>query len=329
MYTDYLYKNSYKSYNIDYVREDDDIILESKNVEKDVIEDLDKKEIENNINSNINSYNNSINFGAKSNQNGESYRNVISDEKKEMEEKIDRIISSYRENVNNSKEVNVENAVNIAIEKSTEINKEKDEKKEAKKTKFVHKNSWYSVEEDDDSEEENNNQDVQEKELDKERDLEINNREIMEEKEVYLTKEGYEKLEEELKILKTEERDNIEERIKVAKSFGDLSENSEYDEARSAQAANENKILEIEQMLKKAKIIDEKDIDTTTVQIGNTIYITNIANNKEQKYTIVGTAEANVLQGKISNESPIAKSLLRSKSWRCSSSRSTCRDYRI
>ncbi len=330
MYTDYLYKNSYKSYNIDYVREDDDIILESKNVEESLNGDIDKEEkIENkNYNNNTNSYNNSINFSVKSNQNGESYRNVISDEKKEMEEKIDKIISSYRGNMNNPKEVNVENAVNIAIEKSTEINREKDEKKEVKKTKFVHKNSWYSVEEDD-SEEKNNNEDVQEKELEKERDLEINNREIMEEKEVYLTKEGYEKLEEELKILKTEERDNIEERIKVAKSFGDLSENSEYDEARSAQAANENKILEIEQMLKKAKIIDEKDIDTTTVQVGNTVYITNIANNKEQKYTIVGTAEANVLQGKISNESPIAKSLLRSKSWRCSSSRSTCRDYRI
>ena len=330
MYTDYLYKNSYKSYNIDYVREDDDIILESKNVEESLNGDIDKEEKKENknYNNNTNSYNNSINFSVKSNQNAESYRNVISDEKKEMEEKIDRIISNYRENVNNPKEVNVENAVNIAIEKTTEINREKDEKKEVKKTKFVHKNSWYSVEEDD-SEEENNNEDVQEKELEKERDLEINNREIMEEKEVYLTKEGYEKLEEELKILKTEERDNIEERIKVAKSFGDLSENSEYDEARSAQAANENKILEIEQMLKKAKIIDKKDIDTTTVQVGNTVYITNIANNKEQKYTIVGTAEANVLQGKISNESPIAKSLLRSKSWRCSSSRSTCRDYRI
>ena len=325
MYTDYLYKNSYKSYNIDYVREDDDIILEPKETEKKLTEEKIENE---NYNNNINSYNNSINFSAKSNQNGESYRNVISDEKKEMEEKIDKIISSYRGNMNNPKEVNVENTVNIAIEKSTEINREKNEKKEVKKTKFVHKNSWYSVEEDD-SEEENNNEDVQEKELEKERNLEINNREIMEEKEVYLTKEGYEKLEEELKILKTEERDNIEERIKVAKSFGDLSENSEYDEARSAQAANENKILEIEQMLKKAKIIDEKDIDTTTVQIGNTVYITNIANNKEQKYTIVGTAEANVLQGKISNESPIAKSLLRSKSWRCSSSRSTCRDYRI
>jgi transcription elongation factor greA len=342
MYTDYLYRNSYKSYNIDYVREDDDIILESKNVEESLNGDIDKEErienkkdfekkveIEDYNNRNDYNHNNNDNFSTKNNQNGESYRNVISDEKKEMEEKIDRIISSYRGNVNNPKEVNVENAVNIAIEKSTEINREKNEKKEVKKTKFVHKNSWYSVEEDDDSEEENNNEDVQEKELEKERDLEINNREIMEEKEVYLTKEGYEKLEEELKILKTEERDNIEERIKVAKSFGDLSENSEYDEARSAQAANENKILEIEQMLKKAKIIDEKDIDTTTVQVGNTVYITNIANNKEQKYTIVGTAEANVLQGKISNESPIAKSLLRSKSWRCSSSRSTSWDYRI
>ena len=327
MYTDYLYKNSYKSYNIDYVREDDDIILESKNVEESLNGDIDKEEkIENkNYNNNTNSYNNSINFSVKSNQNGESYRNVISDEKKEMEEKIDRIISNYRENVNNPKEVNVENAVNIAIEKTTEINREKDEKKEVKKTKFVHKNSWYSVEEDD-SEEENNNEDVQEKELEKERNLEINNKGNMEEKEVYLTKEGYERLEEELKKLKTEERDNIEERIKVAKSFGDLSENSEYDEARSAQAANENKILEIEQMLKKAKIIDKKDIDTTTVQVGNTVYITNIANNKEQKYTIVGTAEANVLQGKISNESPIAKSLLRSKGRRSNTSRSTSRN---
>ena len=82
-------------------------------------------------------------------------------------------------------------------------------------------------------------------------------------------------------------------------------------------------------MLKKAKIIDEKDIDTTTVQVGNTVYITNIENNKEQKYTIVGTAEASVLQGKISNESPIAKSLLRSKSWRSNTSRSTSRNSRI
>ena len=72
-------------------------------------------------------------------------------------------------------------------------------------------------------------------------------------------------------------------------------------------------------------IIDEKDIDTTTVQVGNTVYITNIANNKEQKYTIVGTAEANVLQGKISNESPIAKSLLRRKGGRSNTSRSTSR----
>lgn len=135
----------------------------------------------------------------------------------------------------------------------------------------------------------------------------------MEEREVYLTQEGFEELEQELRKLKTEERDIIAERIKIAKSYGDLSENAEYDEAKSAQEANENKIAELEEMIKHAKIIDENTIDTTTVQIGNTVYITNIANKKEQKYTIVGVREANVLEGKISNESPIAKSLLGAK----------------
>ena len=269
MYTEYLYKNSYKSYN----REDEikDLQIGIAKEEKKTI-DSSANTKNNNITSSVEEYINTI-------------KEKIKDEKNEE--------SNYRD-----------------------TSHDKEEKKEEKKPRFVHKASWYSVEEDD------------EEELEKkvERNLEINNRENMEEKEVYLTKEGYEKLEEELKILKTEERDNIEERIKIAKSYGDLSENSEYDEARSAQAANENKIAEIEQMLKKAKIIDEKDIDTTTVQVGNTVYITNIANNKEQKYTIVGTAEANVLQGKISNESPIAKSLLRSKSRRSNTSRSTSRN---
>ena len=209
-----------------------------------------------------------------------------------------------------------ENKTIDSSKNSTVINNANNDNNNSANNNTTNNNITSSVEEDD------------EEELEKkvERNLEINNRENMEEKEVYLTKEGYEKLEEELKILKTEERDNIEERIKIAKSYGDLSENSEYDEARSAQAANENKIAEIEQMLKKAKIIDEKDIDTTTVQVGNTVYITNISNNKEQKYTIVGTAEANVLQGKISNESPIAKSLLRSKGRRSNTSRSTSRN---
>lgn len=135
----------------------------------------------------------------------------------------------------------------------------------------------------------------------------------MEQKEVFLTESGLLRIEEELKRLKTTEREEIAARIKLAKSYGDLSENGEYDEAKSAQEANETRIAELEYMISQAKIIDESEINTDTVAVGNTVYITNISNNKEQKYTIVGTTESNILQGKISNESPIAKSLLGSK----------------
>lgn len=135
----------------------------------------------------------------------------------------------------------------------------------------------------------------------------------MEQKEVFLTEAGLLKIEEELKRLKTTEREEIAARIKLAKSYGDLSENGEYDEAKSAQEANETRIAELEYMISQAKIIDESEINTDTVAVGNTVYITNISNNKEQKYTIVGTTESNILQGKISNESPIAKSLLGAK----------------
>ena len=103
----------------------------------------------------------------------------------------------------------------------------------------------------------------------------------MEEKEVILTQEGYNKLEEELNYLKTEKRSEIAERIKVALGFGDLSENSEYDEAKNAQAENEVKIAELENKLRHAKIIDEKEIDTDTVQIGNTVKVLDIEFNEE------------------------------------------------
>ena len=92
----------------------------------------------------------------------------------------------------------------------------------------------------------------------------------MEEKEVILTQEGYDKIEKELEFLRTEKRTEIAERIKVALGFGDLSENSEYDEAKNAQAENEGKIAELENKIRHAKIIDEAEIDTKTVQIGNT-----------------------------------------------------------
>ena len=98
----------------------------------------------------------------------------------------------------------------------------------------------------------------------------------MEEKEVILTQEGYDNIEKELEYLRTEKRAEIAERIKIALGFGDLSENSEYDEAKNAQAENETKIAELENNIRYAKIIDEKEIDTKTVQIGNTVTLLDI-----------------------------------------------------
>ena len=135
----------------------------------------------------------------------------------------------------------------------------------------------------------------------------------MEEKEVLLTKEGYEKLEQELDQLKTTKRAEIAERIKVALGFRDLSENSEYDEAKNAQAENETKIAELENKLRYAKIIDESEIDTKTVQVGNTVKLLDIEFNEEVSYTLVGSTEVDLAQNKISNESPIGSAILGAK----------------
>ncbi len=135
----------------------------------------------------------------------------------------------------------------------------------------------------------------------------------MEEKEFLLTQEGYDNLEKELEKLKTQTRYEIAERIKVALGFGDLSENSEYDEAKNAQAANEMKIAELENKLKYAKIIDESEIDTKTVQVGNVVKVLDMEFNEEVEYTIVGSTEVDLSQNKISNESPIGEALLGKK----------------
>lgn len=135
----------------------------------------------------------------------------------------------------------------------------------------------------------------------------------MEEKEVILTQEGYDNLDKELNYLKTEKRTEIAERIKIALGFGDLSENSEYDEAKNAQAENEIKIAELENKLRHAKIIDEKEIDTDTVQIGNTVKVLDIEFNEEISYTIVGSTEVDLAENRISNESPLGKALLGAK----------------
>ena len=135
----------------------------------------------------------------------------------------------------------------------------------------------------------------------------------MENEEVLLTQEGYDKLEEELEYLKTTERTEIAGRIKIALGYGDLSENSEYDEAKSAQELNENKIIELENKLRHAKIIDESEIDTKTVQVGNIVVVHDMEFDEDVTYTIVGSTEVDLSQNKISNESPIGSAFLGAK----------------
>lgn len=135
----------------------------------------------------------------------------------------------------------------------------------------------------------------------------------MDEKEVILTQEGYDNLEKELNYLRTEKRAEIADRIKVALGFGDLSENSEYDEAKTAQAENEVKIAELENKLRYAKIIDQKEIDTETVQIGNIVKVLDMEFDEKVEYTIVGSTEVNLAENKISNESPLGEALLGAK----------------
>ena len=119
--------------------------------------------------------------------------------------------------------------------------------------------------------------------------------------------------EKELEYLKTEKRAEISERIKIALGFGDLSENSEYDEAKNAQAENEALIVELENKVRYAKIIDESEIDTKTVQVGNTVKLLDMEFNEEVTYTIVGSTEVDLTQNRISNESPMGKALLGAK----------------
>lgn len=134
-----------------------------------------------------------------------------------------------------------------------------------------------------------------------------------ENKAVLLTQEGYDKLEKELEYLKTEKRAEVAERIKVALGFGDLSENSEYDEAKTAQAENEAKIADLENKIRYAKIIDESEIDTKTVQVGNVVKVFDMEFEEEETYTIVGSTEVDLSQNKISNESPIGAALMGAK----------------
>ncbi|MBE5821387.1 MAG: transcription elongation factor GreA [Clostridiales bacterium] len=129
-------------------------------------------------------------------------------------------------------------------------------------------------------------------------------------KEIILTEDGYKKLEEELDYLKGEKRQEIAERIKVALGFGDISENSEYDEAKNEQALIEMKIAELENKIRNAKVIDESDISTRTVSVGTKVKLLDIEYDEEIEYSIVGITEVDLENNKISNESPIAAGLI-------------------
>ncbi len=129
-------------------------------------------------------------------------------------------------------------------------------------------------------------------------------------KQVILTEEGLKNLETELENLKTVKRKEVAEKIKVALSFGDLSENSEYDEAKNEQAIIEARILEIENMLKDVKIIDEHELSTEVVYVGSKVKVKDREYNEILDYKIVGPSEANPREGKISDESPVGAALL-------------------
>ena len=130
------------------------------------------------------------------------------------------------------------------------------------------------------------------------------------EKEVMLTVQGLKKLEEELGNLKSVKRREVAERIKQAIEFGDISENSEYEDAKNEQAFIEGRILTLEKMLRNAKIIDDENLDTKLVSIGSTVMLKDLERGEEVKYTIVGSVEANPDGNKISNVSPVGKAIL-------------------
>ena len=133
-------------------------------------------------------------------------------------------------------------------------------------------------------------------------------------KEIMLTAQGLKELQEELDFLKTEKRTEIAEKIKVALSFGDLSENSEYDEAKNDQAKLEARIAEVESMLKNAKVVEENQIDKTVINIGTKFELLDVELKETLTYQLVSSAESDPLNGKLADDSPVGKAVFGHKS---------------
>jgi transcription elongation factor GreA len=129
-------------------------------------------------------------------------------------------------------------------------------------------------------------------------------------KEIILTREAFEEYQKKLDYYKTHHRKEVAERIRQAKEFGEIGENSEYEDAKSEQAFIEGEILSLENILRSAKILDEKEIPKDRVSLGSTVVLKNTDTKKEVEYTIVGTVEANPSRGLVSNESPVGSALI-------------------
>jgi len=132
-------------------------------------------------------------------------------------------------------------------------------------------------------------------------------------KQLLVTEEGLKKMKAEFEYLKTVKRKEITESIGIAKAFGDLSENSEYDEAKNEQAKVEARITELEEQLKNVRVVDKSEIKTDEVNIGNKVRVLNMSLNKEISYSVVGSTEADPFSNKVSDESPIGKVLIGAK----------------
>jgi transcription elongation factor GreA len=129
-------------------------------------------------------------------------------------------------------------------------------------------------------------------------------------KDVILTPDGLEKLKADLEYLQVEKRREVAERIKEAREFGDIMENSEYDDAKNEQAMLEARIAQLEEKLRSAMVIDSSELSTDQVRVGSVVHVKDEKTGKSVKYTIVGSAEANPADNKLSNESPVGKALL-------------------
>lgn len=132
----------------------------------------------------------------------------------------------------------------------------------------------------------------------------------MADKEVLLTPDGLTKLEKELENLKTVRRREVAARIKQAIEFGDISENSEYDDAKNEQAFIEGRIATLEKMLRNARVVDEEDVDTESVTVGAKVRLKDLELGDEFEYTVVGSAEADPTEARISNESPVGRAIM-------------------